>query len=517
METCMPVTETAQTIELRPQPGKQEFFLSTSADLGFYGGAAGGGKTWALLMEPLYHYKTPGFGAVIFRRTYPEIVKKGGMWEESEKLYRLLGGTPREGPLEWAFTLPQDHQTTIGFAHCQHEKDVLSWKGAQIPLIGIDQVESFTEFQFWYLLSRNRSMCGVRPYLRATCNPVPDDDAIGGWLHRLIQWWIDPETGLSIEGRSGVVRWFVRMDEQLLWANSPQQLVERYPGDICPLSVHDCADFKGGLACPKHHAKSLTFISSRLQDNPALMRADPGYHATLLSLPLVERERLLGGNWNARPTAGKVFNLAWFEIVRQAPMQLTRVRFWDKAGTEEGGDWTAGVKMGKDPATGLVYVEDVVRGQWSAHQREQVIKQTAQLDGHDVQIYVEQEPGSGGKESAQTSILNLQGYVAFADPVRGDKVKRAYPLSAYAEARNVKIVEGQWNRCYLDELHGFDPENSLKKDQVDASSGAFNKLSLLVRPLVLQSGGQTLGIAGEQENPVLSAIRNQGCYWPEPR
>jgi predicted phage terminase large subunit-like protein len=509
-------TETRpQTIELRPQHGKQESFLSSDADVAIYGGAAGGGKTWALLMEPLYHYHTPGFGAVIFRRTYPEIIKKGGMWEESEHLYRLLGGIPREGPLEWGFTLPDHSQTTIGFAHCQHEKDVLSWKGAQIPLIGIDQVESFTEFQFWYLQSRNRSMCGVRPYLRATCNPVPDDDVVGGWLHTLLQWWINPDTGLSIESRNGLLRWYVRMDEQLLWGNSPQQLVDQYPGDICPRYVQDCADLRGGLACPKHHAKSLTFISSRLQDNPALMRADPNYHSTLLSLPMVERERLLGGNWNARPTAGKIFNLAWFEIVQYAPAQLTRVRFWDKAGTEDGGDWTAGVRMGKDPVTGLVYVEDVVRGQWSAMQREQVIKQTAIMDGHDVQIFVEQEPGSGGKESAQTSIINLQGYVAFADPVRGDKVKRAYPYSAYAEAKNVKIVQGAWNRSYLDELHAFDPENSVKKDQVDASSGAFNKLSLLVRPLTLSCNGQTLGVAQEVENPVLAAIRNQGCYWPD--
>jgi predicted phage terminase large subunit-like protein len=291
-----------------------------------------------------------------------------------------------------------------------------------------------------------------------------------------------------------------------------------YPADVCRLSVHDCASTQpDGLACSKHHALSLTFISSRLSDNPALMRADPKYHSTLQSLPMVERERLLGGNWNARPTAGKIFNIAWFDVVQAAPRDLTRVRFWDKAGTEDGGCFTAGVLMGKDAHTGLVYVEDVVRGQWSAHQREQVIKQTAVLDGQEVQIFVEQEPGSGGKESAQTSIINLAGFMAFADPVRGDKVKRAYPLSAYAEARNVKLVAGHWNRAYLDELHAFDPETSAKKDQVDASSGAFNKLALLVRPLVLQSGGQTLGITPEVENPITAAIRNQGVYWPEAR
>lgn len=480
-------------VVLRPQPGKQEMFLASSADIGIYGGSAGGGKTWSLLLEPLYHYQIPGFGAVVFRRTFPEIIKKGGMWDESEKLYRVLGGVPREGRLEWGFPLDAHQETTINFAHCQHEKDVLSWKGAQIPLIAIDQVESFTEFQFWYLLSRNRSVCGVRPYVRATCNPVPEDDPVGGWLHRMIQWWIDPETGLAIEARAGVLRWFVRNGEQLIWADSPTDLAVRYP---------------------HLPAKSLTFIPSRLEDNPLLMQVDPGYLGTLLSLPMVERERLHGGNWNVKPSAGFIFNRSWFEIVEAAPVGLITARYWDKAGTDGGGCYTAGVKMGKDMQTGLVYVLDVVRGQWSAGAREQLIRQMAILDGTDTKVYTEQEPGSGGKESAQNSVINLQGFSAYADPVRGNKLKRAYPFSSYAEARNVKLLRGHWNQDYLTELHSFSPDDDGFKDQVDASSGCFNKLCLHARSFTMSCGNVVME-AGQSS--IEQVVKRQGFYWPGDR
>src|SRR6185436_1489759 len=107
--TATPKTE----ICIRPQAGKQEMFLSCNADICFYGGAAGGGKTHGLLLEPIYHYKKPDFGAVLFRRTYPEIANKGGMWDESVKIYPYLGGKPNEGDCEWIFKLPQGQHTSI--------------------------------------------------------------------------------------------------------------------------------------------------------------------------------------------------------------------------------------------------------------------------------------------------------------------------------------------------------------------------------------------------------------------
>jgi len=204
-------------------------------------------------------------------------------------------------------------------------------------------------------------------------------------------------------------------------------------------------------------------------------------------LPLVERERLLGGNWRVRATAGKVFNRAWFEIVDVAPAEAIRMRSWDKAGTEGGGNYSAGVRLAR--AGPLFYVEHVIRGQWSSARRNAVMRQTAEFDGAEVPILVEQEPGSGGRESAEISIRLLAGFMVRAETVTGDKLTRAGPLAAQAEAGNVKLVRGQWNEDFLHELHGF-PEG-VNDDQVDAASGAFNKLAL-------RGGSPSLVVLGEE-------------------
>jgi predicted phage terminase large subunit-like protein len=127
---------------------------------------------------------------------------------------------------------------------------------------------------------------------------------------------------------------------------------------------------------------------------------------------------------------------------------------------------------------GTFVVADVRRGQWSALDRERVIKQTAEVDRGlypTTKIYLEQEPGSGGKESAEASVRMLAGYSATADRVTGAKEIRADPFAAQWQAGNVKLVRGDWNRNYLDEHEHF-PAGKYK-DQVDASSGAFNKIA----------------------------------------
>jgi predicted phage terminase large subunit-like protein len=174
------------------------------------------------------------------------------------------------------------------------------------------------------------------------------------------------------------------------------------------------------------------------------------------------------------PAEGGMFRRDWFEVVQAAPATARRVRYWDKAGTEGDGDYTAGVLMAVD-GDGVYYVCDVARGQWSALQRERVIRQTAERDGAAVPVWVEQEPGSGGKESAQATIRALAGFTVRAERVTGDKATRAMPLAAQCEARNVKLVRGAWNGAFLDELTVF-PQGK-HDDQVDALSGAFAKLA----------------------------------------
>ena len=394
---------------IRAQPGPQERALASPADVVIFGGGAGGGKSWGLLLSVAQHAHVPEFAAEIFRRTYPELTMTGGLWPESARLFRYLRGEPNEGSLRWAFP----SGATAKFSHMQHAKDRYNWDGAQVPMIGWDQLESFEEEQFWYLLSRNRNPRGggLRPWVFATCNPVPADDPVGGWLHRLVQWWLDAATGTAIPARSGAPRWVVRDGDALDWADDPAALRARHGAEAEP--------------------KSFTFIESRLEDNPALAAADPGYRASLMLLPLVERERLLGRNWNSRPTAGRLFNRAWFPLADAAPVDARRVRYWDKAGTEGGGDWSAGVRLARADDGGAYYVEDVVRGRWSAHGRNRVIRQVAEADGLGVDVWVEQEPGPIWVDER---VVRGDGSIARLGDIRiGDRLITRHGVSARVE------------------------------------------------------------------------------------
>jgi predicted phage terminase large subunit-like protein len=147
----------------------------------------------------------------------------------------------------------------------------------------------------------------------------------------------------------------------------------------------------------------------------------------------------------------------------------SRVRFWDLAASPVG-DWTAGVRMAKDG--GLYTVEDLVRGRWRPHERDEVIRQTAALDGRAVRIVIEQEPGSAGLSQVEDLIVKLAGYTVEGKRSTGDKFTRAAPFASQAQAGNVRLVAGPWNAAFLDELAAF-PTEGVNDDIVDAASGAF--------------------------------------------
>jgi predicted phage terminase large subunit-like protein len=202
---------------------------------------------------------------------------------------------------------------------------------------------------------------------------------------------------------------------------------------------------------------------------------------------LLERKRAMTqASWeseyqqNPIIVGGGVFPIEKITVVLERPAArdvVSAARYWDKAGTSDGGAYTAGVLMLR-MRDGTFVVTDVRRGRWSALDRERIVKQTAVTD-HELypltKIYVEQEGGSGGKESAEASIRMLAGYRAEADRVSGAKEVRAEPFAAQWQAGNVRLVAAPWNRDYLDEHESF--PSGRYKDQVDASSGAFNKIA----------------------------------------
>lgn len=180
---------------------------------------------------------------------------------------------------------------------------------------------------------------------------------------------------------------------------------------------------------------------------------------------------------NPVPPGGGMFKVDMFTYLDALPTVsniVMTLRYWDKAGTQGSGAYTCGVKMSK-LRNGKFVIEDVKRGQWASEQREAIIRATAEADGTRVVIWHEQEPGSGGKESAQATTLNLAGFSNYADRPVGDKVFRADPYSVQVNNGNVQLLRGDWNKAFIEE-HRFFPFGRLK-DQVDAGSGAFTKIA----------------------------------------
>lgn len=358
--------------------------------------------------------------------------------------------------MQWVFK----SGATVTMTHMQHEKNRADWQGAQVPLVCFDELPHFTRKQFFYMFSRGRTTSGVRPYTRASMNPTPPDDPIGGWVHEFIGWYID-EQGYAIPERSGVIRWFATINDSLRWADSREELVAQYPDS---------------------EPKSFTFIKSDVYDNKILLEKDPGYVANLKALTFVEQEQLLRGNWLVKPAAGKVFNRSWFEIVDAVPAGGHTVRFWDLAASEkkiagDDPDFTADVKI--KHVDGIYYVLDANEERMEPARTDTSIKNMAKQDGKTVYVRFEQEGGASGKRDSRNMVTMLDGWDIKGVRPQGDKITRAKGLAAQALAGNVKLLRGSWNERWLNHMHG--QPDLAHDDLMDASAGGYNELQRISR------------------------------------
>ena len=450
--------------EVRPQPGPQTLLLQSPASIIIYGGSAGGGKSWGLLASALRYKNVPGYGCTIFRRNFNQIFAQGGLWDESEQIYRgIRGAEAKFARGQWWFKgTDGEVLSRVTFAHIERDEDVHKWQGSQICALGFDEVTHFSEKTFFYMLSRNRSTCGVKPYVIATCNPDADS-----WVAKFVAWWINQETGYPIPERSGKIRWFIRRDEHLYWANTKEELWELFD-----LKTRE----------EREEPKSVTFIMSSVYDNKALLESDPSYLANLKALSTVERERLLFGNWKIKAAAGLFFKRSQVTMVEEVPKDITMVyRAWDIAATEDkenagDPDYTAGVLIGKKK-DGKFIVLDVINQRIKAGEVEKLIYNTAVSDRAKwrfrYKIRIPQDPAAAGKIVANHYIKMLAGFSVKAIPVSGNKQLRANPFATQWQNGNVEVLVGPWNDDYFAQLESF-PE-SKHDDMVDASSDAFNE------------------------------------------
>lgn len=394
-----------------PHPKQAEFLMEPAKEV-LYGGAAGGGKSDALLMAALQYVEIPRYAAIIFRRTYADLTKAGALIDRS---LDWLGGTSaqwRAQEHKWIFP----SGATIEFGNLEREQDKFRYQSAEFQYIGFDELTQFEESQYRYLFSRLRRLEGSNIPLRMRSASNPGN--IGhDWVKRRFM----------LEGLQN--------------------------GRI--------------------------FIPALLDDNPSLDKQE--YVKSLNQLDPITRRQYLLGDWTAKH-GGSIFQREWFtdNIVNIAPHKIRCVRYWDLAATKPrqgtDPDWTVGVKMGKHKD--ITYVTDVQRFRGSPAIVENKIALTAQLDGQQTRIFMEQEPGSSGVSQIDYYHRKvLSGYSFYGVKTTGSKAERAAPFSSACEAGLVKLVQGNWIGAYLDELEAFPMGGH--DDQVDASSGAFSQLDNL--------------------------------------
>ncbi len=474
-----------------PQP-KQEKFLRSNADIAIFGGAAFSGKTFALLMECSRYSQHGGFGAVIFRRESKQVDNEGGLRDTALQLYAGLAEYRSQPQKQFIF--PSGYRVSL--AHLNQETDVVSWHGSQIGLLCFDELTTFTESMFFYMLSRNRSTAGIKPQCRCSCNP----DSYS-WVARFIDWWINQDTGFPIPERSGVVRYLLRRTNQegrfgLNWASSrdvlladlgfgkPTEAVLSAARERMRTAIENGQSPVDGTEemdylMERQAIKSVTFVPGNIYDNPIGMSADPTYIANLKAQDPVNRARLLDGNWKVRPQAGAYFPDRCAVVVDVIPSDVTIwLRSWDLAATEPNEsetdpDYTVGALLGRRP-NGIIVVADVVRFRKNANMVREMVKATAMRDGRNTLIYIPTDPGQAGRYQIASYREWLSEFTVLSKVITKNKLAMAEPAAALWQNRLIHLVNGAWNDAFIKELDLFD--TGRYDDSVDALTGGISML-----------------------------------------
>lgn len=432
-----------------PNAGPQSSFLLDFDRESLYGGAAGGGKSIALMMAASQFLNIPGYAAILFRKSYADLGKPGALMDIADQWWGPLRGHGVRFDSQqhtYIFNCPRGGRSKIVFASLDNENDRFKYQGGAYHFVGFDELTQQKERDYRYLFSRVRRtaegpLAGVPIRARSTTNP-------GGVGHE----WV-------------YKRFIARWEK---WRN-------------------------GQL----NHRPKRNFHPALLSDNPKLDRED--YAASMMELDPVTRAQLLRGDWNIRPD-GRMFRSRWFQAIKrnELPGSVKWVRFWDMASTDPAvgrdPDYTVGMLMGRDNV-GRIYIADVRRWRKDPGDNDALIRRTVGYDTRAITQLMEQEPGSSGKTAIhhyRLSVFNQMEFVAVpaSGKARGRtttlvgrktppaKIMAAGPFASMASAGMVYVViDGSWDfEAFISELEIFpDGEHD---DQVDAAAGAYNWLQL---------------------------------------
>ena len=399
----------------------QKVFLRTYALEALFGGAAGGGKSSALLMAAMQYVDVPGYSAILFRRTYADLSLPGALMD------RFKDWIAPHDDIHWnanSYVATFPSGARISFGYLNNTNDYLRYKGSEFQFIGMDEVTEIRESDYRYLFSRlrrpaNGPLSQVPLRMRAASNPAPN------WVRQRF----------IVEGLE-TNRIFV-----------PSILTDN-PGI-------DAVSYRQAL-------QALDPVERRRLEEGDWWSTTLGSMFDRTSFVIIDPHEI--------------------PIITSAARV---VRFWDLAATEPSPsypdpDWTVGTLGVFDQ--GIFYILDVRRARVKSDKVEHLIAQTALEDGPLVSIRMEQEPGSSGKALVdQFARYVLPGYDFQGIRSTGDKVTRARPFSASVANGNVRLIRGRWLTDWLDEVSAF-PEGLTHDDQVDSAVGAFTFLSGLGLP-----------------------------------
>lgn len=444
----------------QPCSEKQRLVLKEEeVDLCLTGGGAGSGKSFLSLIKAAKYIQDKYAKVMILRLTYPMLKD---LISASKQIYPHFGGVWKAQAREWVFA----NGAVIDFKAMP--KDLYEVQGWERTHFIIDEAAEWEQEQVLAVLSRLRSATYTgKKSLLLSCNPSKTS-----WLMPVVQYSLDQE-GVPLKGTEHRVRYFVVQNSHFKWADSEDELYEQYGQGL----------ERGKEFIPL----KFKFIPMTCYDNPAMLKVDPGYPGRLLSQPRVNQLRLLYGSWYAAVEGSSLVTEGMFEIVDHPPINpVSRIRAWDLASSipNEANffkcDWTAGVLMSKD-RYGNFYIEDVVRFQKQIEGVLQGIKETAWNDGLDMMQCIPVDPGQAGKVASKfyVNFLAENGISTRTEGVNphSNKVTRFNPFASVATNGSVKIVKGDWNRAWLDEVCFFTGERKNVDDQVDATSSAFNMLA----------------------------------------
>lgn len=378
-----------------------------------YGGAAGGGKTDWELMSALQFVDVPGYAALLLRRTFAQLSKSDGLIPRSHEWLSSTDAQWSAKDSRWTFP----SGARIEFGHVQHEVDKYNYQGAAYQLVCFDELTQFTESIYRYLISRIR-----RP--KNPTNPLSR-----------VPLRVRAGSNPGGEGHDWVKRRFI---------------TER--------------------------TKDRVFLPAKLADNPYLDTDE--YVKGLALLDPVTRAQLLDGDWSARASGG-YFRRDWVDFVDAPPNDARPVRGWDLAATKSkkgaDPDWTVGAKVWEKDQHW--FVGPLIRGRYSPNGLDRTMLATANMDGRQCKVRIEQEPGSSGKIATAHFVKLLAGFDVKGKPATGSKLSRFGPFASQCEAGNVSFVNGPWVTDCIDELEALQTDDShAHDDQADAISIAFNEL-----------------------------------------